>query len=143
MFSLQCAGLRRCWNRSWTSTTSTSLSVPSVLSVSICNIMRHSCNDSRVLPAPRRSFMCWPSRCNPFPPTIMFLVLILAFSSCSSRWTDSLLNGTAVYRAIDVARSSRSCLQIYRRCRWPQFSKGGVWQRAWPNMLQLFSGKIF
>lgn len=79
MFSLQCAVLRRCWNRSWTSTTSTSRSVPNVLSVSICSIMRRSCNDSRVSPAPRGSFMYWPSKCSPFP--IMYLEIMLEFST--------------------------------------------------------------
>ncbi|KAH8417894.1 hypothetical protein KR222_007853, partial [Zaprionus bogoriensis] len=58
----------------------------------------------------------------------------------NSRWTDSLLNGTAVFNAIDAARSSRSCLHAYRSCSWPRLSHGGVWQRAWPNLLQLLGG---
>ncbi|XP_034488580.1 uncharacterized protein LOC117792516 [Drosophila innubila] len=59
----------------------------------------------------------------------------------NSRWTDSLLNGTAVFNAIDVARNSRNCNHIYRSCSWPQL-QGGGFQRSWPSVLQYFNGPI-
>ncbi|KAH8414406.1 hypothetical protein KR215_005375 [Drosophila sulfurigaster] len=60
----------------------------------------------------------------------------------NSPWTDSLLNGTAVFSAIDVARSSRNCHQVYRSCSWPQL-QGNILQRSWPNVLQYFNGRLF
>ncbi|KAL7731188.1 hypothetical protein ACLKA6_014379 [Drosophila palustris] len=60
----------------------------------------------------------------------------------NSRWTDSLLNGTAVFNAIDVARSSGNCNHIYRSCSWPQL-QGGVLQKSWPSVLQYFNGHLF
>ncbi|XP_060649531.1 uncharacterized protein LOC132786846 isoform X2 [Drosophila nasuta] len=60
----------------------------------------------------------------------------------NSPWTDSLLNGTAVFSAIDVARSSRNCNQVYRSCSWPQL-QGNILQRSWPNVLQYFNGRLF
>ncbi|EDV93209.1 GH18394 [Drosophila grimshawi] len=50
---------------------------------------------------------------NQSTPSPARLIDVLA----NSRWLDSLLNGTAVFSAIDVARSSRSnCKHIYRSC---------------------------
>ncbi|KAH8388607.1 hypothetical protein KR093_011141 [Drosophila rubida] len=60
----------------------------------------------------------------------------------NSRWTDSLLNGTAVFSAIDVARNSRNCNQVYRSCSWSQL-QGNIFQRSWPNVLQYFNGHLF
>ncbi|ALC46249.1 CG18682 [Drosophila busckii] len=36
----------------------------------------------------------------------------------NSRWLDTYLNGTAVFNAIDKARGSHTCAQIYRSCSW-------------------------
>ncbi|XP_039232020.1 uncharacterized protein LOC120321910 [Drosophila yakuba] len=37
----------------------------------------------------------------------------------SSSWLHSIVDGTAVYHAIQSARSSRSCNHTYRSCKWP------------------------
>ncbi|XP_043655613.1 uncharacterized protein LOC122621721 [Drosophila teissieri] len=37
----------------------------------------------------------------------------------SSSWLHSIVDGTAVFHAIQSARSSRSCTHTYRSCKWP------------------------
>ncbi|KAH8310437.1 hypothetical protein KR044_001351 [Drosophila immigrans] len=63
-------------------------------------------------------------------------------SAASSRWTDALLNGTAVFSAIDVARNSRNCNQVYRSCSWSQL-QDNIMPTSWPNVLQYFNGRLF
>ncbi|XP_017055271.1 uncharacterized protein LOC108097483 [Drosophila ficusphila] len=49
----------------------------------------------------------------------------------SSSWLHSFVDGTAVFHAIQTARSSRNCVHTYRSCRWPShlnWKPGGLSQ---------------
>ncbi|XP_026837691.1 uncharacterized protein LOC113564492 [Drosophila erecta] len=56
----------------------------------------------------------------------------------SSSWLHSVVDGTAVFHAIQSARSSRSCTHTYRSCKWPS-------QLSWksgslPKVPKFFNG---
>ncbi|KAH8363518.1 hypothetical protein KR084_011160 [Drosophila pseudotakahashii] len=56
----------------------------------------------------------------------------------SSPWLYSFVDGTAVFHAIQSAKSNRSCTNTYRSCRWPNhlnWKSGGL-----PQVLKFFNG---
>ncbi|XP_064552887.1 uncharacterized protein LOC135438490 [Drosophila montana] len=82
-----------------------SIDVSSCAQRAICHYLQHNAAQSQ--------------RLNLSPSNAARLIDVLA----NSRWLDSYLNGTAVFSAIDAARSSRNCDQIYSSCSWPQLSR--------------------
>ncbi|XP_016980203.1 uncharacterized protein LOC108045398 [Drosophila rhopaloa] len=56
----------------------------------------------------------------------------------SSPWLQSFADGTAVFHAIQSARSSRSCTHTYHSCRWPNHFN---WKSGdLPQVLKFFNG---
>ncbi|XP_016950989.1 uncharacterized protein LOC108025190 [Drosophila biarmipes] len=56
----------------------------------------------------------------------------------SSPWLHSFMDGTAVFQAIQSARSNRSCTHTYSSCKWPShlnWKTGGL-----PQVLRIFNG---
>ncbi|KAH8278795.1 hypothetical protein KR018_009750 [Drosophila ironensis] len=54
----------------------------------------------------------------------------------SSPWIHSLVNGTAVFHAIESSRSNQRCTYIYRNCRWTnQWASGAI-----PQLMKYFNG---
>ncbi|XP_070063732.1 uncharacterized protein [Drosophila virilis] len=101
-----------------------SIDVSSCAQRAICHYLQHNAARSQ--------------RLNLSPSSAATLINVLA----NSRWLDTYLNGTAVFSAIDVARSSRNCGQIYSSCSWPQLSDS-ILQKSWPNMLHFVNGYLF
>ncbi|XP_033167044.1 uncharacterized protein LOC117145478 [Drosophila mauritiana] len=56
----------------------------------------------------------------------------------SSSWLHSIVDGTAVFHAIQSARSSRSCTHTYRSCKWPNRLNWKSWEI--PKVLRFSNG---